>query len=57
MSWLKKFGIKASGVIYNSVDSSLYTQYKNKSYLSELEDKIIVSFAGRVIKEKGGFFY
>lgn len=53
MSWLKKFGIKASGVIYNSVDSSLYTQYKNKSYLSELEDKIIVSFAGRVIKEKG----
>lgn len=53
MSWLKKFGIKASGVIYNSVDSSLYTQYKNKSYLSGLEDKITVSFAGRVIKEKG----
>lgn len=53
MNWLKTFGIKASGVIYNSVDSSLYLNYKDKTYLSNTEDNIIISFAGRIIKEKG----
>lgn len=53
MAWLKTFGIKAKGVIYNSVDSDLYESFKSKAYLPALQDKVIITFAGRVIKEKG----
>lgn len=51
--WLKTFGINAEGVIYNSVDSGLYDQFKERCYLPELKDKTIITFAGRVIEEKG----
>ena len=50
--WLKHFKIKPSGVIYNSIDGSNYEIYKDKYFL-ESNDKIIITYAGRIIKEKG----
>lgn len=47
MAWLKTFGIKAKGVIYNSVDSDLYESFKSKAYLPALQDKVIITFAGQ----------
>lgn len=51
--WLNHFKIKASGVFYNSVDKNLYNEYKDKNYRKEFNNKIVLSYVGRVIKEKG----
>lgn len=52
--WLKHFKIEASGVLYNSIDPSVYDKYKNEKYSEDVkEDKIIISYIGRIIKEKG----
>ena len=49
--WLKKLGINANGIFYNAIDKEVY--YKNKQYITDNSNKIVVSFAGRLIKEKG----
>lgn len=52
--WLKHFNIEASGVLYNSIDPSVYDKYKNEKYNFKIkDDKIIISYIGRIIKEKG----
>lgn len=52
-NWLKHFNIKASGVFYNSVDNKTYNNFKDKHYIKNKNDKIIIGFVGRIIKEKG----
>lgn len=51
--WLKHFDIEASGVFYNSIDGNAYEKYKDKFYVEKNEKEIIISYAGRIIKEKG----
>lgn len=50
--WLKHFKINAKGVFYNSVDEKSYEIFKNKHYIKK-NNKMIISYAGRLIKEKG----
>lgn len=54
-NWLKHFKIDANGIFYNSVDGNDYKVYKTKKFdlSKKYEDKIIISFASRIIKEKG----
>lgn len=51
--WLKHFKINANGVFYNSIDENAYNNFKNKHYLKKNPNKIVITFAGRIIKEKG----
>lgn len=51
--WLKHFSIQASGVFYNAVsnqDQKIATDSYQKKYS---KDEIIITYAGRLIKEKG----
>ena len=51
--WLRHFNIHADGVFYNSVDKK---DTKNvKDYYSDIatKDAIVITYAGRLIKEKG----
>jgi glycosyltransferase involved in cell wall biosynthesis len=50
--WLLHFNIQASGIFYNSVDANTYKLFNNKKYIVE-SGKIIISYVGRVIREKG----
>ena len=47
--WLKHFKINAKGVFYNSIDDSEYEKY----YKKVTNDKIVISYIGRIIQEKG----
>ncbi len=49
--WLKHFKIKAKGVFYNSIDISEGEKYKK--YINKSKDKIIITYIGRMIEEKG----
>jgi glycosyltransferase involved in cell wall biosynthesis len=53
--WLKHFGISATGVIYNGINSKERAIEKGLYHkvLNLNSNDIIVSFAGRFIKEKG----
>ena len=51
--WLSHFKIKAKGVFYNSINESEYETYKNSNYKKCEEGKTIISYVGRMIKEKG----
>lgn len=51
VEWLKHFDIDAKGVFYNSVDVSEVEKYKD--YLDKSDDKIVISYVGRMIEEKG----
>lgn len=52
--WLKHFKIEASGVLYNSIDSAVYDEYKNNLFISKTDKETIdISYIGRIIKEKG----
>jgi glycosyltransferase, group 1 family len=51
--WLKHFNIDAKGVFYNSVEKTAYDKFKNKTYLTNNKGKTIITYAGRLIKEKG----
>lgn len=53
--WLEHFGIKAEGVLYNAVNLS---DYNRKQDVSKEEfripvDKDIITYTGRLVKEKG----
>lgn len=52
-NWLKHFDITASGTFYNSVDSTLYDKYKKSKYKRDFKGKTVITFVGRIIKEKG----
>ena len=51
--WLNHFNIKSSGELYNSIDTDDREKYKKDILVPNIEDKIILSYAGRIIKEKG----
>jgi glycosyltransferase involved in cell wall biosynthesis len=53
--WLKHFNIKSNGIIYNGININIKPQ-NDKHILEENnipEDSIIITFAGRLIAEKG----
>ncbi|MGT2957492.1 glycosyl transferase [Streptococcus bovimastitidis] len=52
-NWLKHFSIKSSGVIYNSVPDDLAQQFQGASYLPKKEQELYITYAGRILKEKG----
>lgn len=49
-TWLKKINIDASGVFYNAIDKMIYD--RNKIYI-EKNNKIVITYAGRILVEKG----
>ncbi len=51
--WLKHFGIKAAGVFYNSIDAADGKQAKDFYRATYGKDTLVISYAGRLIKEKG----
>ncbi|MEI7615794.1 MAG: glycosyltransferase family 4 protein, partial [Actinomycetota bacterium] len=51
--WLRHFHIKASGIFYNSVDEDTYDRFKSKKYKKKFDGKIVITYAGRIIREKG----
>lgn len=52
--WLSHFGIQAKGVFYNCIDEAEYETYHNAIYKKDVkQDSIILSYVGRMIKEKG----
>lgn len=53
--WLKHFKIEADGVFYNSIEKEDYEKYKKKFFIKKKKNEIIITFAGRLIKEKGIF--
>lgn len=53
LEWLEHFNIKGDDVIYNSVDDNLYERFSDTTFSPDLNDKVMVTFAGRIIREKG----
>jgi len=56
--WLRHFGIKASGVISNGIDTE-YVYAGNVNYKSEYsipDDSVVFTFAGRLLEAKGILF-
>ncbi|MGT2932494.1 glycosyltransferase family 4 protein [Streptococcus catagoni] len=51
--WLKHFHIETKGVIYNSVSEDLNLAFKDASSLEKDEKDIYISYAGRILREKG----
>lgn len=52
--WLEHFNIQASGVIYNCINTNDGNIEKSKTYNEKYsKNEIIISCAGRLIKEKG----
>lgn len=51
--WLKHFRIKATGVFYNSIDTAAYQTYKTAPYKKDFGKQVVITYAGRVLKEKG----
>lgn len=54
--WLTHFNIEAKGIFYNSVscdDYDIYRKGKLKLNSINIKNKIVISYAGRLIKEKG----
>ena len=57
VEWLRTFGIKAEGVISNSIDAAEFRECASRrDFRAELEldkDDFLVAFVGRLIPEKG----
>ena len=51
--WLEHFKIQAKGVFYNCINEDEYEKYKLSNYEKCEDNKIIISYVGRMIKEKG----
>jgi len=49
--WLKHFKIEANGVFYNSIDTEEMQKYEQ--YIKKNNEKTIITFAGRMLTEKG----
>ena len=57
-NWLRHFRIEADGILYNAVDvddikSKIEGSVENYREALSLQQKIIVTYAGRLVKEKG----
>lgn len=53
VEWLRHFRIEARGVFYNSVDESAFDTFKDQSYQRQFDKKVVITYAGRVMREKG----
>lgn len=51
--WLKHFNINSNGVFYNSIDGNAYNRFKDKHFIEKNNKDMIITYAGRIIKEKG----
>ena len=51
--WLGHFNIRPSGVFYNAIDVEDYKKYRDKKPDKNFGDKMVIVYAGRIIKEKG----
>ena len=51
LKWLEHFGIKGKGVLYNSIDKSEIGSLKK--YIKKPKDDTVITFAGRMIEDKG----
>ena len=55
--WLSQFGIKAEGEIHNAIDYAQFcSESSDRNFREELgigSDSVLVSFAGRLVPEKG----
>ena len=51
--WLNNFGIKAKGVITNAIDAEAFVKQSSTKVFKVNGQKLVVSYAGRLIKEKG----
>jgi len=51
--WSEHFGIKANGVFYNAINKGDKQKVKNHFEGSYPKDEIVITYAGRLIKEKG----
>lgn len=49
--WLKHFNIQAKGIFYNSIN--IEENKKLEKYIKKSKDKIVITYVGRMIKEKG----
>jgi glycosyltransferase involved in cell wall biosynthesis len=52
-TWLKHFSIPASGVFYNAIDPNDKQNVANDYARRYPNDEIVITYAGRLIKEKG----
>jgi len=52
-NWLKHFAIQASGVFFNSIDPADAKQAKDLYKDTYDKDTVVITYAGRLIKEKG----
>jgi glycosyltransferase involved in cell wall biosynthesis len=52
-AWLEHFGIKASGVFYNAIDATSAKHVKDLYSSSYPPGEVVISYAGRLIREKG----
>jgi glycosyltransferase involved in cell wall biosynthesis len=52
-TWLKHYGIQANGVFYNAIDSADARLAKDFYRDKYPKDTLVISYAGRLIKEKG----
>lgn len=57
VEWLEHFGIKAKGIISNSIDAAAYrAQASDRDFRSEFgigEETFLIAFTGRLVPEKG----
>ncbi|HFI0233834.1 TPA: glycosyltransferase family 4 protein [Streptococcus suis] len=53
VQWLEHFGIRAEGVIYNSVPDILIQEFSESGLLPKEKDDLFITYAGRILKEKG----
>ena len=49
--WLKHFDIEAKGVFYNSIDTEECEKFKD--FIKKDKEKIVITYVGRMIEEKG----
>lgn len=55
-TWLKRFGIKANGILPNSIDAKAYhdiSSQRNWRRELKIDDCYLVIYAGRLVEEKG----
>ncbi len=55
IEWLRHFNIPAKGVLYNAINQEDYVESNSKFRMQKgiPNDAIVISFVGRIIKEKG----
>lgn len=54
VDWLRHYHIAAKGVFYNSVEGAAIEKFRDSKYMGRWDrDAIVITYAGRIMKEKG----